>query len=296
MTFGYVYKSIDKEAERLKILNEIYNPSTLSKLEKFLTKEANVLEIGPGVGLLGIEITKRLSHPLQYIGLDQDSKQVERAQANFQEAGLPDCCILQGNVIEIDKITALDNRRFDIIFCRWVMAHIPAEILTFTLKNLYNRLNPGGKLICEEGDVSTVHLISKKELAGDPSKKAFEAWYGFSFALEKLYNIDLRLGIKIGQALLDATGQIPDSDTFQPRLSTPDHKIMLSYAIASTKTAVEQVVASGLVPFFDSHVARTLEENLVKLAYDASIDINYIRNYFTFVKKPNLIKTIESPA
>lgn len=283
MSLGYLYQSVDKEAERLRILNEIYNKNTLSELSPFLTKSARVLEIGPGVGLLGIEIAKGLDDPRQYTGLDQDPKQVERAKAHFAAAGLPVDSILHGSVLDIDAVSALAGQNFDVIYCRWVVAHIPVDRRDEVLAKLYTRLIPGGRLICEEGDVSTVKMRDSAVLEGDPGKMAFDHWYAFSFALEKLYHLDLRLGCKISEILASATKQPAETRYFQPLLASEREKMMFSYAIASTQAAVEQVIKADLMPFFD---AEKLEEDLVGMARDGRIQIDYIQNSFAMVQSP----------
>ena len=245
-----------------------------------------ILEIGPGIGLLGIQICKLLSEPSLYCAIDQDLGQVARAKENFSNAGLSPECIVHASVLDLGTIPKLSTEKFDLIFCRWVMAHISADKRQEVIKALYERLSPGGSLVCEEGDVSCTTLKSKKDLEGSVSKRAFDTWYAFSFALEKLFPLNLRLGSDMTELLRDYTKQEPRVSIFQPKLALPEEKIMLSYAIASTRLAMKQVIENGLLPSLTDEAGKTLEDDLITLANDSDVTINYIKNYITVVTKP----------
>jgi 2-polyprenyl-3-methyl-5-hydroxy-6-metoxy-1,4-benzoquinol methylase len=287
MEQSYIYESIDKEAERLHILNKIYNVNSLAHLTKLITPASVVLEIGPGIGMLGAEIAEKLSSTLQYTGLEQDIQQIERAKKTFAQRDLvvlPDTFI-HGSVTDIDNIEGLKNKKFDLIFCRWVIAHLPADRVSTTLTNLYQYLKPGGYLVCEEGDVSVACVVNKAPTFTSPVTQAFDKWYTFSFALEKVFNLNLRIGADIEKILAESTATHPITYTFQPRLSSSEEKMMFSYAIASTKKAREHILLQDPNFFHVFGDMDQLERDLIRLAEDQTVEIAYIKNYLTLVQR-----------
>ncbi|MDO8954145.1 MAG: class I SAM-dependent methyltransferase [Gammaproteobacteria bacterium] len=283
MNKKYVYDSTDKEAARLKILNEIYNKNTLYHLEKLMRPTSQILEIGPGVGLIGFELAKKLNAEGHYTCLDQDAQHIVRIKDRFSQSSHNKVSILQGSVIEINSIAELQNKKFDLIYCRWVIAHLPTEQIPQILESLYQRLNVGGYLVCEEGDVSTVQVLNSDH--SNPSCLAFDKWYQFSFSLEKVFNLDLRMGAKIAALLAKISQAPPSVSSFQPRLTTLREKMMFSYAIASTQLAKNYIQSKD--PSITEIIGDmdTLELDLVKMAKDQTIQIDYISNTFTSIRK-----------
>ena len=276
-TSNYIYYTEDKEAERLKRLNEVYNPNTQQLLIPILKPDMKVLEIGAGVGILGCWIAKKIGPNGQYYGLEQLSEQIEKATQLTKSYSLHNTHYIQGKVEEITANSSLANEKFDLIFCRWVIAHLPPKIVASVLQTLYSFLNPNGNLVCEEGDVTQAHCIDIHQQIIHPP--AFQQWYDVVFKLEKEFDLDFSLGKNLLNIIMKS---LPVNKAeiyrFQPVLSNKHSKEIVSLAIPSMKNAILKA------KLLTENEVDQLEADLIELAEMSNIQVKFVENYAVLVK------------
>lgn len=159
-----------EDYERLSILNKYYNPGSRELLRKAkLHPSAKILDIGCGHGEMTRIIAQEIISSGHIVGIERDSKQIAVAITK-----LIDCA----NVTLIcDDIFALNlpTESFDCVYCRLLLMHLANP--KGALNKMKCLLKPGGKLICEVGDVRGLRYI--------PSLPNFEKWMIYWFNLGK---------------------------------------------------------------------------------------------------------------
>jgi ubiquinone/menaquinone biosynthesis C-methylase UbiE len=159
-----------EDYERLSILNKYYNPGSRELLRKAnLHPSAKILDIGCGHGEMTRIIAQDIISSGHIVGIERDSKQITVASNK-----LIDCA----NVTLIcNDIFALNlpTESFDCVYCRLLLMHLANP--KGALNKMKCLLKPGGKLICEVGDVRGLRYI--------PSLPNFEKWMIYWFNLGK---------------------------------------------------------------------------------------------------------------
>jgi len=159
-----------EDYERLSILNKYYNPGSRELLRKAnLHPSAKILDIGCGHGEMTRIIAQDIISSGHIVGIDRDSKQITVASNKFI-----DCT---NATLICDDIFALNlpTESFDCVYCRLLLMHLDNPKVA--LNKMKCLLKPGGKLICEVGDVRGLRYI--------PSLPNFEKWMIYWFNLGK---------------------------------------------------------------------------------------------------------------
>lgn len=279
----YIYDSIEAEKLRLERLNTVYNPNTQESLRRLFKPKMRILEVGLGVGLLGSWLAKEAAKVSgHYVGLDKDQKQIDKAKLTFSEDGILNgklvCCSLE----DLDSLGGLGQ--FDIIYGRWVLAHLDGEKMPPIVKQLYSMLKPGGYLVCEEGDVydaCCVRSVSDGKMV--IKNVAFAQWVRLTKDLEELFKLNFRLGSILEKLFLDHLkpmgGILLSLNEFQPVLKSKEHKSILSLALPALKKTIASNAIMG-----DSNAAQ-LERDLWQLADDDQCWIKYIKNFIVAIQR-----------
>lgn len=213
---SYALSTGKQDQIRLTILNELHNPSTLSKLN--IIPGIRILTIGCGIGLLESEMVSQATPGGYVLGTDISTEQILIAQQNCNSENLE---FHQMDVLNIDQVPGT----FDRIHCRYVLTHLPWEKILKIIPLLYSKLASGGFLLLEE--ISTI-----SSLFCEPSHPGYDLWkiaVSKQFALQKS---DLSPGLRILQHLQEQGYQVFYS-SYQPILSTQREKSILSLGVLS---------------------------------------------------------------
>ncbi len=143
----------------------------------------------------------------------------------------------EANNIQFVEASAIDTRlpagSFDLIYCRFLMLHLPHP--ERALVEMRRLLKPGGILICEDGDLTTAESEPPSTL------DAFALLFG---QLGPARGLDYRLGRRLYH-LVRAAGFDSAEVTFnQPALARGAGKRLLELSVAEAGPAM---VEAGLV-------------------------------------------------
>ncbi len=251
----YAIATGDRDRERLHILNELYNASSLSLLE--LEPGLRVLTIGCGIGLLEIEMAKKVGSSGKVLGTDVSLEQLKIAEDYATGAKAENLEFLQLKVEDIDQIQG----RFDRIHCRFVLSHIPMEKTERIIPILYNLLAPNGRLVLEE-------IATLRSFACDPPNGAYEKWVRINEKQFAAQQSDDSPGEKIA-SFLQKQGYSFASHSLQPILRTEREKSILSLGVRSVK---ERLLKMGWIS--EAEIEDTIDR-LEEMEKDPSIFPRY---------------------
>jgi 2-polyprenyl-3-methyl-5-hydroxy-6-metoxy-1,4-benzoquinol methylase len=146
--YGNSYKSV-----LFKTMPDIVNKHFHMSHLKFIydcieniKEDSRILDIGCGYGRITMPLLQKLPKA-EIIGIDISKTYVSLYKKNTGKDAF---------VSSIETIP--DNLgTFDLIISATVMMYVPKHQLQFTVKNLLKKLNPGGKLIMIEPDISGIN-------------------------------------------------------------------------------------------------------------------------------------------
>jgi SAM-dependent methyltransferase len=258
------------EENRLKGLNTLHNPKTMQYIEPYLPRK-RILEIGCGMGLLAKEILTK-SPGASFVGVDRDPAQIKWTQENLSP--FPAVKVIQLDLLEINAMQALRQEGgFDLIYCRWVLVHIPQKKLIDLLKNIFDLLTPGGIFICDECDNRQV--LFRSSTGKTPSSYCAQAtknWLDLSKALMKHFGNDIELtSDKISQLLKDTHchGHIKIEGQYQVPLTSTLEKMHLINGYHSAAGAIK--LASG------KDVTKLIIPTAITCAEDPNVTIDFLQ-------------------
>ena len=272
----YIFSDVNFEMERLKRLNEVYNPNTKSILIRYLKTGMNVFEIGFGTGEIAEWIVQQIGYTGKYTGIDISDENFAKIKTK-----IPEAILIKRSVVDFDFNGTLKDEKFDIIFFRWVLAYTPKEKHASILGQLYQRLKPGGRLICEEFDLYAAHCTDAKDRSIRVSPPAFTEWVDLSRKVDAQFDANFGLGSKIAHLCEDIAGDpnLVTTTKFQGFFDSRYKKQILSIGMRSAR---ETLVGAGLKRE-DSY--NSLITELELLAEDSEVSVNYIEDTSVVVLK-----------
>jgi len=238
----YALSTGEKDRERLTILNEIYNPNTLSLCD--IRPNQRILTLGCGIGLLELEMARKAGPQGEVLATDLDAAQLAIAEQYRKEANLQNLRFLQMDISDIDRIPGL----FDRIQSRFVLTHLPWARVPPILPMLYDKLAPGGFLLLEE-------VYALDSLRCEPSDPGYEKW---KVLVKKQYaaqKSDACPGKKILAFLQNGNYSVSHTVQQYPMRTTREKKM----CSLSVRSSAERLLIEGLV------TPQEIEEALVLL-------------------------------
>lgn len=189
----YLHSSHEEaEAERLRLFNLAYGPTTSRVLSNYIKEGSSVLELGVGTDEIGKWIVKEIGTKGYYVGADKDPIQIERSKQNIVIAS--NIYLIKANVLSLDSCEELKKltppEGFKVIYCRWLLCHILDEERVHVIKQITSFLADGGVFICEEPDYRSMCLYNKGIQQKHP---AIEEWLKLIPALQKNLGLNLTL-------------------------------------------------------------------------------------------------------
>jgi SAM-dependent methyltransferase len=179
----YVFENADdrRELERLRAIEEVFDPSTRLRLEDAgLAAGWRCLEVGPGAGSV-------LSWMAGVVGPQGRVTAVDINPRFVRDLGLSNADVVQGDI----RTTDLPEAAFDLVHARYVLIHM--KDADTAVARLARALKPGGWLVVEEPDFSASRVIG-----GEPEQLA--SVEKINRAIHRMYTdmgLDYSLGVKL---------------------------------------------------------------------------------------------------
>ncbi len=127
------YHTKESVKEYIRLADGIDGSELIEKLQQYTSKNSSILEIGSGPGSDWEILSKNYS----VTGSDNSAEFIKRLTAKY-----PD-----GEFLELDAVTLLTEKKFDVIYSNKVMHHLTDTELIDSIKRQYEILNTNG-IIC----------------------------------------------------------------------------------------------------------------------------------------------------
>jgi ArsR family transcriptional regulator len=130
----------DSVAPEWDTLREIFNDDALRAraLNRLVTPDLRVLELGTGTGVLAVELARRGIH---VIAVDHAPRMIDAARAKIQESGLPGIELRRGDASQLP----LEDSEVDASFAHMVFRYLPRP--REALHELARVTRPGGLVV-----------------------------------------------------------------------------------------------------------------------------------------------------
>lgn len=281
MNNQYMYSSASNavETKRLAGFNDIINPVTLAVLADYLKPNMRILELGCGSGELAKSVAER-AQSCELIAVDKDKAQIDLANEKLK-------IFENARAIHLDITHDLDKLegKYDLIYCRWVLVHVPTKLIKKTLGKIISLLSENGIFICEECDNSKVLFSCNREdeaLKKD-CEKSTESWLEISNKLMKLLGNDFALTPeKITQHFIDAGAaakQIEHLKTYQIKLKNAEEKDLICKGYRSSSEVLRQIDVD----------VETIIKPFEHCANDDDVEVDFLVQHFMLCRKSRLI-------
>ncbi len=245
----YMYDTSANTVEEVRLagLNSLHNPHTLSYLKPYFHNKNNlrVLEIACGGGYLAENVLDSHSRNISsFTGIDIDPAQVKLATHRLSKYHTV-------NIAKLDVLTELEQLEgpFDIIYCRWLLVHLPKDKIEEVLSAIFKLLSPeNGVFLCDECDNRKVSFINRTEHRAPPQASiATKSWKNISKALMTHFGNDLELTPeKIGSyfdraaSRFHMSGKTTLEGQYQVTLETKEQKNLITLGYESSKEPLIQ--------------------------------------------------------
>jgi len=192
----YVHGTAPGEQQRLAVLNDLLNESSLRALE--LRGGERVLDLGAGLGQLTRAIARAVGPDGRVLGIERSAEQIAEARRLARADGEEHLLELRhGDVMELDLAPG-EWGSFDVAHARFILEHVPDPLRV--VGAMARAVRVGGRIVLEDDDHDVMRLWP------EPPGLA-ELWRAYIRGYERNGN-DPCVGRKL-VALLHAAGVAP---------------------------------------------------------------------------------------
>lgn len=237
-----MYGGGETEQRRLDALNNSHNPETLRFLQPLIPGKKRILEIGCGQGQLAKSVAAKMDSDAKLVAIDKDLHQVSASGTTLSKTDR-----VEVTQVDIMNTTALaELGKFDLIYCRWVICHIPSERRIPVIAALLQMLNIGGVFLMDECDNSTVKFYSKTSTAvPDHAEQATSLFTQVYDAIGSKRGIDLKMKADESRVLVENAsraakleGTAKHEGSYCIQLDTVEKKRMVTDGKRSCSSAI----------------------------------------------------------
>jgi tRNA A58 N-methylase Trm61 len=196
---AYIMGNTSEEYLRLKRQAQVWEPMTKSVLERAgIAPGMHCLDAGCGPGEVMRLMAQYAGPTGRIVGLDIDANIGAEAISALNGAGVRQCRFIHADLFRLEQI---DEAPFDLVFARLLLFHMknPAE----ALRKLYGWLKPGGRMVIQDYDTTTIDMEPVQELLSEFKT----VWCG---VCEKA-GLDERIGLRLPQLFAEAGIGLPDA-------------------------------------------------------------------------------------
>ena len=261
----YILATDNSAQQRLRLLQSVYGPSTEALLNSIgISPGMRAVDFGCGIGSV-TQILARLSGPHGHAtGVDMSREHLATAARDATASQVTNVSWYEGSAYG----TKLPRATFDIAYCRFLLEHLTDPFAA--LNEMYDLLKPGGLLVCEAIDVSS--------LVCDPPQPAYTRAIELLIRLQTARGSDGTIGPKIHR-MFRKLGSLPKVKFDQPVYLDGDGKCFWEITFRET---VPAMLKEGIIGVED---AEALKDDLAKISQDDAILIAHARKVQTWGRK-----------
>jgi SAM-dependent methyltransferase len=223
-----------------------------------------VADLGCGVGMVTTLLAGLVGPEGHVVGIDASAAQLAQARERLPP-GSTNVCFVEASATD----TGLPPASFDLVYCRFLLIHLPEP--ERTLREMGALLKPNGILVCEDGDLTS---------AGSEPPSALDAFADLWGRLGSARGVDFTLGRRLFQMVQAAGFPVPEITFNQPVLAHGENKRFLELSVAEAGPAF---VEAGLITA--EELERTLEE-MRRLSADEAVLAVMPRMAQVWARKP----------
>jgi ubiquinone/menaquinone biosynthesis C-methylase UbiE len=226
----YIFAAGAAAAERLWLLDRIFNPTTRELLlNTGLAPGWRVADIGCGIGLNAIWMAERVGPNGSATGIDMSEEQTRIAAANAQASGIKNAFFQQGSATS----TGLPRGAFDLVYCRFLLCHLTNPAVA--VEEMSSLLKPGGVLVCEDFIASTI--------ATYPETRAYVRLSEIYPIMDAKRGVDSNAGAKLHRYFQAAGFRNPEITLKQPSFLRGEEKRFWELTL---REAIPAIVEAGV--------------------------------------------------
>lgn len=212
MTTAYLLNTDQQGVNRLETQAKLYNPASQQLLKDAgLSEGQSVLEVGCGTGTMTTWLCEQVGQQGAVCAIDITPEYVTAVQQLV--APYP-----QAHVQQLDITKDPIPGHFDVIYCRMVLHHLahPKAVLS----KLSQRLNPNGKIVCEEPPAMAQCFTY-------PPSPAFERFIDLVLKTFRANGKDYEIAYTQYEHLASLGLTLEKQQTFQPLLNQEERALHL---------------------------------------------------------------------
>jgi ubiquinone/menaquinone biosynthesis C-methylase UbiE len=213
-----------EDEKRLQALNHICNPHTLNFLDQNLPDLTNkvVVDVGCGIGMMTVELAKRVGPQGKVIAVDISEEQLTLAKAYAHIHQLTNIEFVCQSADSLEQIKV----KADLVYTRFLLEHVQNPI--HILKQMYGLLKPGGYLFCE-------NLLSYESMFCVPETDIYHDWQRVILLQPELHHTDFFIGKKLYHYFQEIGFQPTSYQIQQPFISDIEDRIQF-HLVTQSKT------------------------------------------------------------
>jgi SAM-dependent methyltransferase len=156
----YVMGTTDEEYERLRRQALMYEPFAVAAFDRIgLGQGMSCLDVGCGPGEVMRLMAERVGPAGRVVGLDVDDRLARQALSALHGKGHTQCTIVTADLYTLEH-TVPDL--FDVVYARLLVQHLSDPLAG--LKQMYQRVKPGGHLLIQDLYLSAIDSDSPSNL------------------------------------------------------------------------------------------------------------------------------------
>jgi ubiquinone/menaquinone biosynthesis C-methylase UbiE len=190
----YILGRTQSEYQRLNVQSKVWENTTSRMLiEAGLQRGMHCLDVASGTGAVSELIGKVVGKTGSVRGFDLDEDLGNYSLNILNSKGASNYFFESGNIDEIEKFKGAP---FDFIYCRFLLIHLTNPIAA--IKKMYKALKPGGTLLLQDYDFSTLHF-------SDDTLQIDQYFRELLMNAFTIMNKDPRIGIRLVELIERAT-------------------------------------------------------------------------------------------
>lgn len=252
----------DRDAARLALLDQHYNPSSRAFVESVgITAGATVADIGCGHGSMTAWLAERVGPDGLVYAVDSSAEQLGTARRLLGD--LPQVRYVHASIED----APLDAGSVEWVYSRFLLMHVADPVAAIAAMD--RMLTEDGALLLESSDVGALRFVP----GDDPAADLWREWW---FALGRARGAAHDIHARTPQLLTEGGFIVARSDSFQPVSAMPEAKML--HALGFEQCVPAYLESAGADPAdIDAH--RSYLERVVPDT-DIAVELYATRQYF----------------